>query len=189
MFKIFVGTSAGPSLRRTPLLDPPPPSPATIFILSALSCESFRGILVLFEGQDPTMCTFGLLGCRVMPRCRAQNQRQFLCCSLFFSFVFLLVSFLFFFHFSFFVCFSVYSLFFDTQKSWNSISLRFFTFYFEKINCVARLGRYPFEVSFPPRRPPRRPPWRHFGDTLETPRRGGKLKSERVSRGSGLKGG
>ena len=41
------------------------PSPTTIFFLSSLSWGSFRGILVVFEGRNPEMCTFGLSGCRV----------------------------------------------------------------------------------------------------------------------------
>ena len=36
----------------------------TIFFLSSLSWESYRGILVVLEGRDPQMCTFG--GSRVV---------------------------------------------------------------------------------------------------------------------------
>ena len=52
------------------------PSPATIFILFFPLWVSFRGILVVFEGRDPQMCTFGLSGCRVKPR-RPQSRRGF----------------------------------------------------------------------------------------------------------------
>ena len=38
------------------------PSPATIFILSSLFWGSSRGILVVFEGRDPEMCTLGVVG-------------------------------------------------------------------------------------------------------------------------------
>ena len=43
-------------------------SPTGNFILPSLSGGSSRGILVVFEGRDPQMCTSGLSGCRVKPR-------------------------------------------------------------------------------------------------------------------------
>ena len=39
------------------------PSPAPIFALFVSLWGSYRGILVVFEGRDPKMCTFGLFGC------------------------------------------------------------------------------------------------------------------------------
>ena len=58
---------SGP-LRRTPSAEPPKislffPFPATIFILFSLSCWSFSlNFGSVFEGRNPQMCTFGVLG-------------------------------------------------------------------------------------------------------------------------------
>ena len=46
--------------------------------LPSLGCPS-RGILVVFEGQDPQMCTFGLSGCCVKPR-RPRSRRSYTRC-------------------------------------------------------------------------------------------------------------
>ena len=74
---------AGPPLRRTPPPDRPKfrsfffPTPTTIFILSSLSLGSFRGILVVFfEGRDPQMCTFGVLGLSCPEKTLRERERE-----------------------------------------------------------------------------------------------------------------
>ena len=64
-----------PPSARPPSAGPPKislfffPLPPQFFILFSLSCWSFSlNFGGVFEDQDPQMCTFGLLGCRVKPQ-------------------------------------------------------------------------------------------------------------------------
>ena len=80
-FRGCVQDLAGPPSAGTPPSAGPPKISLFFFNLTAtifLFLWSFRGILVVFEGLDPEMCTFGLSGCRVKPR-RPRSHHWELC--------------------------------------------------------------------------------------------------------------